>query len=663
MFIVKLTSSQLKLIRDKAQEFLNRDLHATYTNQNSIPPIAFAIYVYNALSYNYHINKRTEQVNPPSDSHVNHYRHPNDENLALSVALAVLRLRPRFAGNPMLLEYIRKQRGDIVLELLRRNVDNKEKLNLILDRFLDPEIHLIYNSYKTNALLTGSCKGSHQSQFCTCWRKFESTLPVCSKQSSISTSSNSSRRQSEKSIEELIERTTTKLQKLGSSSDEQPDSPSTNNTKTSEENSPLRQFSSSTSSGISNCHQELDQPCSSQQAAQFDKVEVNPTPLKNVSQRNYITDYGTEEESLFLIELAKKLCVDPSNSHNNGHVNNVPRQLQMCAFIIGLYSLGVSTHVGVGDTWRIRTYSTPVTWIRTKALEVGLDAISILSDVWETHLTPAEAVELADNAGRNANPVFLDSAMRLILNVLSKASCALTLTEFQKSLTLCSEFGVHHLEQACLAVEESINGQGNMSPSNYFKVAEHWYTLHKQQTMDPGPGIYHNVTKMGNYQAPYWGNYASLIHEHHPQLNVPPPPNNFMGVHMRVPIMPPINVNQSPPKLHVSHSAPNLQPNGIRIFQAEGTGNSVQMGGQPVSGIMPLRNVQLPSVPLNKHQFNPLNTHMYHMKDPLRWRLQKVYDMGMRAFNAMGSHSLDETLHYKFIKVRTIFTSLIKRYF
>lgn len=64
----------------------------------------------------------------------------------MAVALAVLQMKPTYSEleHPMLFESIRKQKGDLTMELLTRNSDSVDRCNLILHRFLDPDVHCIY---------------------------------------------------------------------------------------------------------------------------------------------------------------------------------------------------------------------------------------------------------------------------------------------------------------------------------------------------------------------------------------------------------------------------------------------------------------------------------------------------------------------------------------
>lgn len=88
----------------------------------------------------------TSSVRPLSDTSAMSYRKPLDDKLAIAVALATLQMKVKFLEKDYLMqfEWIRKQRGELATVMLARNSNSLEKLNLILDRFLDSSSHCIY---------------------------------------------------------------------------------------------------------------------------------------------------------------------------------------------------------------------------------------------------------------------------------------------------------------------------------------------------------------------------------------------------------------------------------------------------------------------------------------------------------------------------------------
>ncbi|XP_041362777.1 zinc finger SWIM domain-containing protein 8-like isoform X3 [Gigantopelta aegis] len=198
-----------------------------------------------------------------------------------------------------------------------------------------------------------------------------------------------------------------------------------------------------------------------------------------------IPNQPSEASYHFMFELAKSvlqksggntsssLFTQPSNSTNH---TGAHRNLQLCAFQIGLYALGLGNCVS--PNWLSRTYSSHVSWIENQALEIGSAAIKILIDTWEGHLTPPEIASLADRASRGRDPNLIHSAAELALSCLPHAH-ALNPTEVQRALYQCKEQSRDMLEKACLAVETAAEG-GGVFPEVLFDVSKHWYALSEE---------------------------------------------------------------------------------------------------------------------------------------------------------------------------------------
>ncbi|KAG8224312.1 hypothetical protein J437_LFUL007253, partial [Ladona fulva] len=118
--------------------------------------------------------------------------------------------------------------------------------------------------------------------------------------------------------------------------------------------------------------------------------------------------------------------VSTTQNHHGPH-----RALYICAFQIGLYALGL--HNCVSHNWLSRTYSSHVSWITGQAMEIGSAAISFLIDTWEGHLTPPEAVSIADKASRGRDPNMVRVAAELALSCLPHAH-ALNPNEVQRAI-------------------------------------------------------------------------------------------------------------------------------------------------------------------------------------------------------------------------------------
>lgn len=115
-----------------------------------------------------------------------------------------------------------------------------------------------------------------------------------------------------------------------------------------------------------------------------------------------------------------------NQNHHGPH-----RALHMCAFQIGLYALGL--HNCVSPNWLSRTYSSHVSWITGQAMEIGAPAIWFLIDSWEGHLTPPEAVSIADKSSRGSDPSMVRAAAELALSCLPHAH-ALNPNEIQRAI-------------------------------------------------------------------------------------------------------------------------------------------------------------------------------------------------------------------------------------
>lgn len=165
--------------------------------------------------------------------------------------------------------------------------------------------------------------------------------------------------------------------------------------------------------------------------------------------------------------------IQPSN---NSQPTGPHRNLQLCAFQIGLYALGLQNCVA--PNWLSRTYSSHVSWIAGQAIEIGSAAIHILIDTWEGHLTPPEVASLADRASRGRDHNIVRAAAELALSCLPQAQ-ALNPSEVQRALFQCKEQSKEMLEKACLAVESAAKG-GGVYPEVLFHVARRWYELSEE---------------------------------------------------------------------------------------------------------------------------------------------------------------------------------------
>lgn len=113
-------------------------------------------------------------------------------------------------------------------------------------------------------------------------------------------------------------------------------------------------------------------------------------------------------------------------------------------------------------------------------MEIGGAAISFLIETWEGHLTPPEAVSIADRASRGCDPNMVRAAAELALSCLPHAH-ALNPNEIQRAILQCKEQSEIMLEHACLTVESAAKG-GGVYPEVLFQVAKYWYELYIRHT-------------------------------------------------------------------------------------------------------------------------------------------------------------------------------------
>lgn len=194
---------------------------------------------------------------------------------------------------------------------------------------------------------------------------------------------------------------------------------------------------------------------------------------------------ATEAEAHFMFELAKRVLSkaggnsstsvfsqpSTSTSHAGPH-----RGLQLCAFEMGLFALGLHNRTSVN--WLSRTYSSHVSWISGQAMEIGSTAIQLLIERWESNLTPSEVASIADRASRSNDPAMVRAAAELGLSCLHMAH-TLNPGEIQRGLLQCRDEDTQLLDRACQAVESAARG-GGVYPEVLFDVARHWHYLHEQ---------------------------------------------------------------------------------------------------------------------------------------------------------------------------------------
>uniref|UniRef100_A0A1I8GVE9 75k gamma secalin n=1 Tax=Macrostomum lignano TaxID=282301 RepID=A0A1I8GVE9_9PLAT len=163
---------------------------------------------------------------------------------------------------------------------------------------------------------------------------------------------------------------------------------------------------------------------------------------------------------------------DPTGGNNGPH-----RYLQLAAFQVGLYALGL--YNCVNSTWQSRTYSSHVSWIQNVVTEVGTAALSILLVTWRQHLTPPEVAVIADKVARNRDQGICAVAAQLCLDCLHEAH-TLNPQEIRRCLDQCKDQSLEVLEKGLYAVDASAKKMaGGVHPTVLFQVAKQWYELYE----------------------------------------------------------------------------------------------------------------------------------------------------------------------------------------
>jgi len=246
---------------------------------------------------------------------------------------------------------------------------------------------------------------------------------------------------------------------------------------------------------------------------------------------------ATEAEAHFMFELAKTVLNKAGGNHTTSVFTQTTssdtqtgphRVLQLCAFEIGLFALGL--HNRTSPNWLSRTYSSHVSWISGQAMEIGHQAITLLLERWEGNLTPSEVASIADRASRSNDRAMVRAAAELGLSCLHMAT-TLNPVEIQRALCQCRDEDSQLLDQACQAVESAARG-GGVYPEVLFDVAKHWFYLHeKTQTSSSGSRPAKNESRSrggfgrpsqstsSSSQSPPLSPFVPQI----PQFTIPPP--------------------------------------------------------------------------------------------------------------------------------------------
>ncbi|KAK9875007.1 hypothetical protein WA026_005817 [Henosepilachna vigintioctopunctata] len=512
---IPLGHKELQILRDLANQLKDSTLRS---KGEAMLPVMLANFIFDALVVPNMVGRDRVKVIT--------MRLSSDEILGFEAAVNALGLKANVseADHPLLCEGTRRQRGEIAISLLTFYKDDPWKIARIMDKLLDREVHQllktpILSSYYSNNPPTKSqftnLRREDSDKIMTPLNHYVPMVEV------LPTDPNCcSRPHSSTSAEVEQGMACLNLNQQGS-------------------------MIAQTSSGI--------QGNSRSKEIRYKGKRVYPS----------IPNQPSEAGAHFMFELAKTVLIkaggssstslftQPSTSQNHHGPN---RALHMCAFQLGLYALGL--HNCVSPNWLSRTYSSHVSWITGQAMEIGAAAISFLIDTWEGHLTPPEAVSMADRASRGCDPNMVRAAAELALSCLPHAH-ALNPNEIQRAILQCKEQSDDMLEHACLTVESAAKG-GGVYPEVLFQVAKYWYELYVRQTPG-GEHIMENELHQEPLVDPH-GALVALIDSGPPDLQQMPPPANPPPVIANNPVV----VTTAPPP-YQHPVATTLSPMGMSI--------------------------------------------------------------------------------------------------
>lgn len=134
---IPLTSDQLDILREKGCQLRDGKL---WSRGDALLPLTLAQYIFDCLILSVgQVNKNSPAVTG---------RLPSDESIGFEAAVAALGLKANVseADHPLLCEGTRRQRGELAVTLLIRYKDDQVKLNRIMEKILDPEVHQMFKN-------------------------------------------------------------------------------------------------------------------------------------------------------------------------------------------------------------------------------------------------------------------------------------------------------------------------------------------------------------------------------------------------------------------------------------------------------------------------------------------------------------------------------------
>lgn len=611
---IPLQAKQMRLLRQKAIEL--RD--GVLPSRGAVLPLMLSSYIFDALV----LSTVEEGGMEVTD------RMPGDEQLAFSAAVAAIGMKSCIseADYPLLCEGIRRQRGDLAMSFLLHYKDDETRLVKIMKKLLDRSLyrrngHCVMNC--VGACICGTC------YYCVhCNVHLQNQQPTNTLESPVSRALEQAQQSFVRNnLQEPIEKLDKLSKALSCACNWQPGDlrplwvaqarAANNNHNKKKYNNNHHNNNNYNNFGSHNnicnynnsTHINSGNHASGSTIANASNIQAENSSHQNANIANspqrralikehkkvFLNSHHTiKANAHFMFELAKSVLAKAGGNNctvslfrqpfNNDDAAQVPnKQLHICAFQLGLYSLGLFN--SVSNTWCMRTYSSHVSWICTQAMEIGPPALSFLISTWRGHLTPFEVAALADRASRGFSASMITIAAKLALSALAHAS-SLNQNEIQRALIQCKEQS-DEMYMLGLEAVEIAGRQGGIGFEMLFDIARKWSELAEIERAKFVKRK-EEETKRTRSKKKHSDSFSS-------STNVP----HGHAEHQAVQLVNP-DTNQSPPGTMIVQSAPPFEVYAIRPPFANGY----------VANMPTIQSVLLPSLPSSHQLPSPTNVNI-----------------------------------------------------
>ena len=554
-------SSELALLQEKATIIKERGPDYNKTQRLGNPstyqslPILLASFIFETF-----LNWDSKQVIVATN---------NIKSLGFEAACAALSMKANVSesAHSILCEGIRRQKGDLAMNLLLTYKDDETSLLKILDKLLDRDVYMLFKSDSTvklnpfNPNLKRIQQQQQQLQSVGQTSEESAQVVVPLEPQSVPTADVSEKKWGDKIKQGFS--SSAMADSLSSGWEEsENESPNLRNdlslleTKyrclslvsskpvgdhqnplepgTSSESSPStkRKAFTSTPSNVRALEDSGDESAASSSSGHGRVNEQQNSAAAYIEQKtvkNPGRQLNQPSEALahFMFEFSKSVLskaggtittsVFLNHPSHQGGAGGPHRNLHICSFLISLYALGL--HNCVQPTWLMRTYSSHVTWVNSQAVDIGYAAICILIECWQERLTPSECVSLADRVSRGRDNMTVKAAAELALAGLKHAN-QMNLTEIQRALMQCKEQSNDMLQRACVIVEGSVRDANSSNLLEIlFTIAKRWDELHGESLNSSIEGLPPLVANMLVQQSPHSYPMVNMINPNQPYFN------------------------------------------------------------------------------------------------------------------------------------------------